>query len=256
MKDNLTYFLSEFCRRYRTEEKIVIVPSYRLGRQIGESLAAQESPWVNLRFMTLPALADDVAGIEAASRGLKHISGAASLFLVEKIFRDLKNKGLLEYFSSLETSSGIVKSILRSIKTLRMSGILSNDLRPENFVNEKKGREIKHILENYEEELKINNFIDLPGLYRFAVEQLDSAEKAKKRLRNEFNGPFFLCMQEEILSRMERIFIEKHAGEKLVLIPRGSVYGVERPRRHWREKEIKSPFIGSTLAPQPKTDLQ
>jgi len=256
VKDNLTYFLSEFCRRYRTEEKIVIVPSYRLGRQIGESLAVQENPWVNLRFMTLPALVDDVTGIEAASRGLKQISGAASLFLVEKIFRDLKTKGSLEYFSSLETSSGIVKAILRSIKTLRMSGILSKDLRPENFVNEKKGREIKHILEKYEEELKINKVIDLPGLYRLAVEHLASTDKEKKKLKNENNGPFFLCMQEVIFSRMERIFIEKLAGEKLCLIPRGSVYGLERPRRHWQEKEIRSSLIETIPVPQPKTDLQ
>ena len=256
MKNNIIYFLSEFCGQNPIEEKIFIVPSYRLGRQIGESLAARESPWINLRFMTLPALLDDVIGIEAAVRGLKQISGAASLFLIERIFRDLKTQGLLEYFSSLETSTGIIKAILRSMKSLRMSGISSENMNPENFVNEKKGREIKLILEKYEEELKRNNTLDLPGLYRLAVEQMDSLANKENRIEQKKGGPFYLCLQEEVLSLRERLFIEKLAGDKLFFIPRGAVYGLERPRRYWPVKETKPPPVVLPPTPQPKTDLQ
>lgn len=256
MNSKLIYFLSEFCRQNPITEKIVIVPSYRLGRQIGESLAARESPWVNLRFLTLPALADDVIGLEAAVRGLKQISGAASLFLIERIFRDLKTQGLLEYFSSLETSAGIVKAILRSLKLLRMSGITSENLNPENFVNEKKGREIKLILEKYEEELKRNNTLDMPGLYRLAAEQMDSHANKEKMIEQKKGGPFYLCLQEEVLSLRERLFIEKLAGDKLFFIPRGAVYGLELPRRYWPEEETKVSSIVSIPPQQPKTDLQ
>ena len=256
MKNNLISFLSEICLKHLIEEKIFIVPSYRLGRQIGESLAAREIPWVNLRFMTLPALLDDVIGIEAAVRGIKQISGAAALFLVEKIFRDLKTQDLLEYFSSLETSAGIIKAILRSLKLLRESGISSENLRTEDYISDKKGRDIKLILEKYENELKRNNTLDRAGLYGLACEQLDYQRKKQTILNQKDGGPFYLCLQEEALSRMERLFIEKLAGESLFFIPRGAVFGLECPRRFRPEKETKSLLIEGRSTPQPNTDLQ
>jgi ATP-dependent helicase/nuclease subunit B len=57
-------FLKGFCGGHLLEEKIFVVPSYQMGHQIGESLTRGGESWVNLRFATLPSLAQEYAGLD------------------------------------------------------------------------------------------------------------------------------------------------------------------------------------------------
>ena len=67
-------FLTDFLRSHVLDEKIFVVPSYQIGHQIEESLAANGHSWANLRFMILPLLAHEVAGAELyESVALSHI---------------------------------------------------------------------------------------------------------------------------------------------------------------------------------------
>jgi hypothetical protein len=61
-------YLSRFFAEHRLEKKYLIVPSYQVGHQIGEALAKEGGSWVNLHFVTLPALAQKVAGAELSKR--------------------------------------------------------------------------------------------------------------------------------------------------------------------------------------------
>ena len=115
MSRNLNSFsLEDFCRTHRVEEKIIVVPSYRVGHQIGESLAAQGVPWINMRFLTLPGLADGVAGPEVAelisniqlTAEADHIKLSFSLSneLLEKLREKAqeKQKGIQEFSDNEE----------------------------------------------------------------------------------------------------------------------------------------------------------
>ena len=144
-------FLAEFLRSHVLDEKIFVVPSYQVGHQIGENLAKSGHSWVNLRFMTLPSLAHEVAGAELSKRKLKQITGAASLFLVEKIFRNLMDEGELRYLGELEISSGVVRAFRRSITALRLTGLEAKDFDAEKFIGRDKGREVILLLKRYEE---------------------------------------------------------------------------------------------------------
>ena len=53
----LVLYRSRFCGEHRLQKKHIIVPSYQIGHRIGEALARQGGSWVNLHFVTLPALA-------------------------------------------------------------------------------------------------------------------------------------------------------------------------------------------------------
>ncbi len=117
--NSLISFLAEFCKAHLLQEKIFIVPSYQLGHQIGEVLTSKGHSWVNLHFVTLPSLAQEIAGVELSTRGVRQISKAASLFMLDKIFRNLKEEGKLDYFRELEASSGVVKAIHRSLFSLK-----------------------------------------------------------------------------------------------------------------------------------------
>ncbi len=251
------------------EEKIIVVPSYRVGHQIGEGLAAQGVPWINLRFMTLPGLADAVAGPEIAARGWRQLTGAAALFLVERIFRDLKIKGELEYFDALETGSGIVKAVLASIRALRMAGVQADDIKAADFVDEKKGREVALFLKRFERELEGLCAVDLAGMYGLATELLDRKLRGEVPGRVDREDRLYLCFRDAALDPRGKEFLKKLAGDRLVWVPRGSVVGLEWPRRYGigTEEEKKngdkngdSPHFSPCRVPHlkltPKTDLQ
>jgi len=81
--NSLISFLAEFCKAPLLKEKIFIVPSYQLGHQIGEVLTSKGHSWVNLHFVTLPSLAQEIAGVELSTRGVRQISKVASLFMLD-----------------------------------------------------------------------------------------------------------------------------------------------------------------------------
>jgi len=53
-KNTTLPFLADFCEQHLLDEKILIVPSYQTGHQIGEALTKAGHSWANLRFATLP----------------------------------------------------------------------------------------------------------------------------------------------------------------------------------------------------------
>jgi ATP-dependent helicase/nuclease subunit B len=241
--------LSRICSEHRLEKKYLIVPSYQIGHQIGEKLAEKGGSWVNLHFVTLPALAQEVGGAELSKQGIKLISSTGSLFIVDKIFRKLKEEGELDYFNKIEATTGIVRALQNSIFALRMAGLKSTDLKSSEFIDERKGKEVTLLLQAYEEELEKGKLIDLPGLYGIALKQI-GARRQEKELH--------LAFQDRPLGGLEREFLKKIAGENLFLIPQDPVFGLVRPRRLWKAAPIStSPSIPpSTPTPSPATDVE
>ena len=228
--NSLIGFLGEFCGGHLLEEKIFVVPSYQVGHQIGESLTKAGHSWVNLRFATLPSLAQEYAGLDISQEDLSQISESSAVILLNKVFSALLDEGRFDYFGELKPSPGIIRALYKSLYALRMDGIRSDDLEPESFINEKKGQEIRIILKSYEEELERNKFIDLPGLYQVALESADNNPANQEK--------YFLILQNSSLSKLETEFLTKIAGEKLILVSQDPVIGIERPRHY---VEIASP---------------
>jgi len=225
-------FLAEFCRGNLLDEKIFIVPSYHVGHQIGEALAKSGQAWVNLRFVTLPSLAMEVAGTYLSSKGLNQISGTAVRVLVNSIFRELKEGSGLVYYGDLEAQAGIIDAISRSIRDLRAAAIKSADLKTDQFIDKDKGRETKLILKRYEEELEAGNFFDTALLYRAAR---DIAKKSK-----DTDNRHYLYLQDQIFSVVEMGFLNSLIGD-LVRVPHGEIVGMARPRLmpYVKEKELE-----------------
>ncbi len=218
----LIQFLAGFCGEHLLDEKIFVVPSYQVGHQIGESLTKAGHSWVNLRFATLPSLAQEYAGLDLSQGDISQISESSAVILLNKVFGALLDDGRLSYFGELKPSTGIIRALHKSLYALRMDGIRSDDLAPESFINEKKGLEIRFILKSYEEELEKNKFIDLPGLYSMALENAEESPSDQEK--------YFLILQNSSLNKLETEFLTKVAGENLILVPQDPVIGIERPR--------------------------
>jgi len=214
--------LAKFCGEHLLDEKIFVVPSYQVGHQIGESLTKAGHSWVNLRFATLPSLAQEYAGLDLSQGDMSQISESSAVILLNKVFGALLDDGRLGYFGELKPSPGIIRALHESLYALRMDGIRSDDLAPESFINEKKGLEIRFILKSYEEELEKNKFIDLPGLYFMALENAEESPSDQEK--------YFLILQNSSLNKLETEFLTKVAGGNLILVPQDAVIGIERPR--------------------------
>jgi ATP-dependent helicase/nuclease subunit B len=244
--NSLIRFLGGFCREHLLEEKIFVVPSYQVGHQIGESLAKRGHSWVNLRFVTLPSLAQEYVGHDISQERVRQISESAAVILLNKVFSALLDEGRLDYFGKLKPSPGIIRALDRSLHALRMDGIKGDDLSPETFINEKKGQEIRLILKSYEEELKKNKFIDLPGLYFRALEEAEENPASQEK--------YFLILQNSTLTKLEREFLTKVAGERLILVPQDPVMELKRPRHYVGVAPL--PTVARNDRMKPKTDLE
>ena len=68
--DPLFERLAEVCRAQPTAEKWVVLPPVSVGLTIGERLAREGRPWINLRFATPAQVAEGLAGPRLEARGL------------------------------------------------------------------------------------------------------------------------------------------------------------------------------------------
>jgi len=238
-----TTFLKAICSDHLLDEKIFIVPSYSIGYQIGEALAREGKSWVNLRFVTLASLALEIAGERLSAEGMRQISGTASRVLIHHIFRELKENDELDYFGELEAQSGIINALFHSIQDLRLAGIKSDALNPDIFIERKKGLEIKKIFQRYEKKLEDGKFFDIAQLYGEASDIASNSSPKTERI--------YLCLENQIFSKVEKNFLHSLTGKKLLLVPQGHVLGVDRPRRLTKTAK-KDPKKG---LPKPSTDL-
>jgi len=92
--DNKIKFLSEICAQHRLHEKILFVPSYSVGHQIGENLARNSGSWINLRVTTVTGLAMDLAFPEMIGKNLRLIDAQESLLILERLLRDDVSNGI------------------------------------------------------------------------------------------------------------------------------------------------------------------
>lgn len=241
INNSTSSFLTDLCGKNLLTEKKFIVPSYSIGHQVGEAVTKAGQAWINLRFVTIPSLAMEITGIELSSQGLKNISSTSARVLINHIFRELKENKELIYYGQLEAQAGIIDAIHRSIRDLRSAGIRSADLKTGQFIDKQKGRETQHILSRYEEELVKRRLFDTAELLTAA------AEICRKNPPKP--GPLYLCLENQIFSRLERDFLDALTKD-LILVPQGIVKEMPRPRRLLPVPEPKRE------APKPSSNLE
>lgn len=214
-------FLAGFCREHPLDEKVFVVPSFVAGRQIGETLARESGSFINLRFLTLPALAAEILERSGGPGAAAPMTASAELALADRLYRRLLDEERLGYFRGAGASPGLSLALHRALRDLRLDGRTSADLRPERFVVESKGRELALLLGLYERTLEEEGRLDLPALFARAIE-------ASPKTRG---SAWLLCPADRPFSRLECDLVRAAASGRLVLVPGDPVFGLERPRR-------------------------
>jgi RecB family exonuclease len=215
-------FLAGFCRDHPLDEKILVVPSFVAGRQIGEALARQAGSWINLRFVTTPALAAEVLERRGEPSSARPMTSSAEIALTDRLFRELLAEGRLDYFEEAGASPGLSRALHRAIRELRLDGRTSADLRPERFLVARKGAALALLLARYERALDDEGLLDLPGLLARAAEAARRSPLASARI---------LCPADMRLCRIEADLVDAAGGRGLVAVPGDAVIGLDRPRQ-------------------------
>ena len=63
--------LAEIIKGNPLIEKILFVPSYSIGHQIGECLSRSGTSWINLRVTTVSGYAQERVGLDLSSKGIR-----------------------------------------------------------------------------------------------------------------------------------------------------------------------------------------
>ena len=209
--------LAEVCKKHLLDEKILVAPSLRAGRQLCEALARGGGGWVNLRPKTAAGLARRVAGAYLTANSIKVIGGFLTATVMEVVFRELEEKGKLSYFARRGKSPGLTRAITSSCLELRSCGVSAATL-PENaFVSPVKGRDMVALLQAYEGYLAEHGYVDAPGLVALALRLLRAASLPG-------DAVYLLpdCLRP---APLEARLIETMAAGRLVVLPAGHVYG-------------------------------
>ena len=163
--------LRDYCRDHVLEEKWLLAPSVRAGFQWADQVARSGQPVLNLRVKTFLQLAMALAAPEMELKGLRLLRGAAGEAIVGGAFTRLSEKGH-GYLSALEPGAGLIRTIHRAIRDLRVAGVTAAEIQETRFEVPAKGREIKALLADYEQELSSRKLLDDAGILHAAAERL------------------------------------------------------------------------------------
>jgi RecB family exonuclease len=198
--------LARACAEQPLVEKILVALSLPVGHQILERLAREGHPWMNLRVETVRTIAHGLLGADLAREGLQLLSRAQALALVEQACTEALT--VKSYFGPLRCLPGFHRAVHRTFDELRAAGISPAALPAGAFTDARKRRELKAILERYNEALAKGRFIDAAEVLRRAVEALPATAAP--------DAPIYLLPEGRELAAVERILLERVAGSRLV----------------------------------------
>src|SRR5262252_9997290 len=131
--------LASACAEDPLGEKVFVAPSLLTGHTILERLAREGHPWTNLRVETVRTLASAAAGPGLAREGLRLLSRAQALALVEQACTQALDAG--SYFGALRDRTGLHRAMQRTLDELRAAGIGPSRIPVAAFVDRRKAAE-------------------------------------------------------------------------------------------------------------------
>ncbi|MDI6830387.1 MAG: PD-(D/E)XK nuclease family protein [Actinomycetota bacterium] len=168
--NRLTEELRRLCSGRPLEEKWLLAPSHRAGRQWLDAVTRSGTAVLNVRVMTVVGMALELAAPELERRGLTYAAGMR----LELVLEDLISRRGVEggYLAGLAASPGLSGVMAASFRDLRMAGVKAGDLTPSCFEVTAKGEELASLLAAYEQRLASLALADLPDALRFAATRL------------------------------------------------------------------------------------
>src|ERR1700730_12520746 len=190
------------CAQAPLEEKVLIAPSLAVGHTLVERLAREGHPWMNLRVETIRTLALELVGPELAREGLRLVSRAQALALVEQACGEFLVPG--SYFGELRDRPGFHRALQRTFDELRAAGISTAALPTGAFADRRKRDELRGILARYDAALAAARCVDRAEILRRALAAAEGGRRPP-------GDRIYLVPEGLELSPVERALLERLA---------------------------------------------
>jgi ATP-dependent helicase/DNAse subunit B len=211
--------LHSIMRDYPYQQKLIIVDQYSIGEQMIEAYVKSGASAINLQYKTVMDLAMEVLE-NYFPDSFQIIDSTIGSQLSYLALSELKEKGLLRYFDQMEITASFSRTIFQTIHTVRRAGYTNQTVNPAMFLTEKKGKDLKLILTNYEEILQKYQLVDQAELLRIAAKYAETNSQIVYLLQSNLS-----------LSYLEEEFINKILPETTVKLPLQPVNGIKIPER-------------------------
>jgi hypothetical protein len=179
----LTRAIGRYCSEHALDEKIILAPSRRIGTQWLDAVARGGQPVFNARAETLTGLALSIAAPLLEKKGLSTLRGLSLEVAVDGIVSELMAGATLgspglTYLAGLAPSPGLTRTVARMLSELREAGVAASSVEPRSFEVERKGVEVRTMMERYEELLASGGHADEAAIQRSAIERLKAEPEA------------------------------------------------------------------------------
>ena len=205
-RNRLLQELAAFCEAHPIDEKILLVPSFAVGTQILDALARSGCAHLNLRPATIRSLALGLVGPDLAKEGIRLLSRAQALALVEEASNEALASG--SYFHDLRTRPGLHRALLMTLSELEHARVPIDRLPPEAFEDRRKAAELSSVRRSLKASLERNLFATPDDVLARAL------ERARKGTEG-FHGARFLRPEDLELSTAEEELVSHLAGARL-----------------------------------------
>ncbi len=164
--------LAEVGRRHPLDPKLVVAPSFGVGRELLRCLSRRGQAWVGFEVTTPAALALRIAGRSLASDGLRPIDGFAQQALLDEALDGALSQGAQAGLGELSEGVGFRASVHGAVLALRAADVSVSDVRSGHFRELSRKLFLARVLERHEELLRERRAADSATIYRLAIEQL------------------------------------------------------------------------------------
>lgn len=187
--------IQEILLQYTFEKKVIIVPSYVDGNAFKKILSRHGLNSLNFHHSTLFDIARKFVLKDLIKNKLNILDNTLGIIIIIQILKDLSSHDNISYFQLPIVSTGLAKTVFRSIKEIRAAGYNSKSWSSLFTTKSDKQKDLHRIMIEYEKQLNDRRLVDEARLYSLAI-------ASKQREQNTI----FLVPSNIQMNRLEQLF--------------------------------------------------
>ena len=209
--------LAALCSEHPVTSKVILVPSAQAGVAMGTDLARCGTNWINLRFATPEDIAREISEPAFLADGWTPLPKDADMVELVPIVTDFLASPANIYFKNQPFSHGLLRSIHRTLRALRIAGT-----QPETLLKQRgslKLRALAQLFVAYQDCMEAHRWFDGPDVFSVATSAIDP---------NAPRPGVYVILDETPLPGLAKEFVRRLAGPGIRRMGR-SDYGASTP---------------------------
>jgi len=165
--------IRRLCGEFKTEAKVLVIPSARIRVQLLKTLGDHEVFPLNLHVLTVRELAYRISEHRVRTSGLTPLDAKGVTDVMTDVLKALRERDVLCFLKDIEITSGISKALAKTVLELLSWGYLHGYVGLEHIKNKSKQADIKLIIDTYVALKKKARYVDYTDVLDIALSVLN-----------------------------------------------------------------------------------